>query len=87
MQDDKDPAGSPAARPTEVTWADGAGRQPYANRGEKETSTTDPAEIHPGGDRGAHSGVNVEQEAEARRVPERDSARVPDGEAGEPGTP
>jgi hypothetical protein len=54
--------------PSEVSWDDGAGRQPYANQG--------PEEAEPAlgghdceGDRGERSGRNLEQFEQVRRKP------------------
>lgn len=53
---------------SEVTWDGGAGRQPYANQGESETSTAQESEAAEG-DRGELSGRNLEQQAAVRRKP------------------
>jgi hypothetical protein len=58
--DDATHAGHGAS--SEVTWDGGAGRQPYTNRGESETSTAEESEAAEG-DRGELSGRNLEQQA------------------------
>jgi hypothetical protein len=58
---------------SEVNWdteqGEGAGRQPYANQ--PEGAGVPPAGMPevPGGDRGAHSGVNQEQMDQVRGTP------------------
>lgn len=54
--------------PTEVSWDDGAGRQPYANQGTEEAgpATGDEAQE---GDRGERSGRNLEQLEQVKRKP------------------
>lgn len=52
----------------EVSWDEGRGRQPYANQGEREAEPAGFIETE-GGDRGAHSGVNLEQTERAKGTP------------------
>ena len=55
---------------SEVTWNGGAGRQPYANRGEREAEEPNaPDDEVAEGDRGELSGRNLEQLAEVRKKP------------------
>ncbi|HWI78594.1 MAG TPA: hypothetical protein VNS31_05310 [Ramlibacter sp.] len=55
---------------SEVTWDGGAGRQPYANQGEREASEPNEGDDEmPEGDRGEMSGRNLEQLAEVRKKP------------------
>jgi hypothetical protein len=54
--------------PTEVSWGDGTGRQPYANRGPKEADQTAGGEVSVG-DRGELSGRNLEQMEQVRKLP------------------
>lgn len=67
---DKGPAVPKAEHgtPSEVSWNDGEGRQPYANQGPVEAgpSTGDEAE---NGDRGERSGRNLQQFDEVRKIP------------------
>ncbi len=68
------PAKSPEAdkaghgTPSEVSWDDGAGRQPYANQGAEEAgpATGDEAQE---GDRGDKSGRNLEQLEQVKKKP------------------
>ena len=55
-------------RPTELTWDDGKGRQPYANEGVEEqgSGTAGTAEA---GDRGDSSGRNLDQVEQVKRKP------------------
>lgn len=66
----KNPKGPKAQHgtPSEVSWGDGKGRQPYANRGpvEGEPSAAPEAES---GDRGELSGRNLEQLEQVRKKP------------------
>ncbi len=73
MTRDNKPSRDPATRAghgyrNEVTWNDGQGRQPYANRGEQEGPPAGFEEAE-GGDRGVHSGVNLEQAERAKGTP------------------
>jgi hypothetical protein len=55
---------------SEVTWDGGAGRQPYANQGPREGDEPSAADDEvPEGDRGELSGRNLEQLAEAKKMP------------------
>jgi len=54
--------------PTEVTWDDGAGRQPYANQGPEEAGRAPGGEVSEG-DRGELSGRNLEQFEQVRKKP------------------
>jgi hypothetical protein len=54
--------------PSEVSWDDGAGRQPYANQGPEEAKQTAGGEASMG-DRGELSGRNLEQLDEVRKKP------------------
>ncbi|HEX9721492.1 MAG TPA: hypothetical protein VGA59_17375 [Ramlibacter sp.] len=54
--------------PTEVSWGDGTGRQPYANRGPEEAEQTTGGEAS-AGDRGELSGRNLEQLEQVRKKP------------------
>jgi hypothetical protein len=54
--------------PTEVSWDDGAGRQPYANQGPQEAGRTPGGEVSEG-DRGELSGRNREQFEQVRKKP------------------
>jgi hypothetical protein len=54
----------------EVTWDDGAGRQPYANQGLREGEEPNAADDEvPEGNRGESSGRNLEQLAEVKKKP------------------
>ncbi|RYF66698.1 MAG: hypothetical protein EOO29_38305 [Comamonadaceae bacterium] len=67
-----DKADKPRARhgtPSEVSWDQGAGRQPYANQGDQEAEVTGGGDEFPGGDRGELSGRNLEQLDEVRKKP------------------
>ncbi len=54
--------------PSEVSWDDGAGRQPYGNQGAEEAgpATGDEAQE---GDRGDQSGRNLEQLEQVKKRP------------------
>ena len=54
--------------PSEVSWEDGAGRQPYANQGNEEAgpATGDEAQE---GDRGDKSGRTLEQLEQVKKMP------------------
>ena len=54
--------------PSEVSWNDGAGRQPYANQGPEEAdpATGDEAQE---GNRGEQSGRNLEQLGQVKKKP------------------
>jgi hypothetical protein len=54
--------------PSEVSWDDGAGRQPYANQGPEEARPTTGGEAREG-DRGELSGRNLEQLEKVRKIP------------------
>lgn len=54
--------------PTEVSWDDGAGRQPYANQGPEEAGPPPGAEVREG-DRGELSGRNLEQFEQVKKMP------------------
>lgn len=54
--------------PSEVSWNEGAGRQPYANQGPEEADETGGDEF-PAGDRGELSGRNLEQQDAVRKKP------------------
>jgi hypothetical protein len=54
--------------PSEVSWDDGAGRQPYANQGPEEAAPTAGGEVGEG-DRGELSGRNQEQLEKVRKKP------------------
>lgn len=54
--------------PSEVSWDSGAGRQPYANQGDKEMPPAAGGEFSEG-DRGELSGRNLEQLEEAKKMP------------------
>jgi hypothetical protein len=53
---------------SEVTWAQGKGRQPYSNQGPEEADEPGPGEF-PEGDRGEASGRNAEQLDQVRKMP------------------
>ncbi len=55
---------------TEVTWDQGRGHQPYANRGDHEVGPATADEVE-AGDLGARAGVNIEQLEEVKEKPER----------------
>ena len=69
-----DSPGSPKAgkaehgTPSEVSWDDGAGRQPYANQGPQEAEQTSGGEAQEG-DRGERSGRNLEQLEQVKKMP------------------
>jgi hypothetical protein len=71
---DKSPGESPKTdkaehgTPSEVSWDDGAGRQPYANQGSKEAEQTSGGEASEG-DRGELSGRNLEQLEQVKKKP------------------
>jgi hypothetical protein len=54
--------------PSEVSWDDGAGRQPYANQGPEEAGPAGGGEVGEG-DRGELSGRNQEQLEQVRKKP------------------
>ena len=54
--------------PSEVSWDDGAGRQPYATQGPEEARPTFGGHDREG-DRGERSGRNLEQLEQVRRKP------------------
>jgi hypothetical protein len=54
--------------PSEVSWDDGAGRQPYANQGPEEAEQTSGGEVQEG-DRGELSGRNLEQLEQVKKKP------------------
>lgn len=54
--------------PTEVSWGDGTGRQPYANQGPVEGEPTAGGEASEG-DRGELSGRNLEQLEQVKKKP------------------
>ncbi len=54
--------------PSEVSWDDGAGHQPYANQGPEEAEPTFGGEAREG-DRGERSGRNLEQLEQVRKMP------------------
>jgi hypothetical protein len=54
--------------PTEVSWDDGAGHQPYANQGPEEADPTPGGEVSEG-DRGELSGRNLEQLEQVKKKP------------------
>ena len=54
--------------PSEVSWDDGAGRQPYANQGPEEAEPTTGGEAQEG-DRGEWSGHNLEQLEQVKKKP------------------
>lgn len=54
--------------PSEVSWDDGAGRQPYANQGPEEAEQTAGGEVAEG-DRGELSGRNLEQLEQVKKKP------------------
>jgi hypothetical protein len=54
--------------PSEVSWDDGAGRQPYANQGPEEAEPTFGGEAQEG-DRGEWSGRNLEQLEQVKSKP------------------
>ncbi len=53
----------------EVSWDGGKGFQPYQNQGDKEGHEPGLAHDHAQGDRGEHSGTNIEQLDEVKRKP------------------
>ncbi|HXD39916.1 MAG TPA: hypothetical protein VN649_05100 [Ramlibacter sp.] len=54
--------------PSEVSWDDGAGRQPYANQGPEEAEPAFGGQAQEG-DRGEWSGNNLEQLEQVRKLP------------------
>lgn len=54
--------------PSEVSWDDGAGHQPYANQGPEEAGQPGVGEVEEG-DRGEFSGHNLEQLEQVRGKP------------------
>ena len=54
--------------PSEVTWDEGRGRQPYSNRGSGEQGPATAKESE-AGDRGSRSGVNLEQLEDGKKKP------------------
>lgn len=54
--------------PTEVSWDDGAGHQPYANQGPEEAGPNPASEVSEG-DRGELSGRNLEQLEQVKKKP------------------
>lgn len=54
---------------TEVTWEGGSGRQPYANQEVEESGEPNGGNAFAEGDRGEHSGRNLEQLEQARGTP------------------
>lgn len=61
---------------SEVSWDDGAGRQPYANQGEEEQGPDTAAEVE-GGDAGDVAGRNIEQLEEVKRKPDPPRSESP----------
>ena len=55
--------------PSEVTWDNGAGRQPYANQGSEDTEDPAAAGEFAEGDRGELSGRNLEQLEQVKKKP------------------
>lgn len=67
-----DKAGKPKAghgTPSEVSWDEGQGRQPYANQGPEEAEQPGGGDEFPAGDRGELSGRTLEQLEEVRKKP------------------
>lgn len=56
-------------KPTEVTWDQGSGRQPFANQEDVARDEPAAAPAAPEGDRGELSGRNQEQLAQVRKKP------------------
>jgi len=54
--------------PSEVSWNDGAGHQPYANQGPEEAEQPGIGEVSDG-DRGELSGRNFEQLEQVKKKP------------------
>jgi hypothetical protein len=54
--------------PSEVSWDDGSGHQPYANQGPEEAGPATGGEVIEG-DRGELSGRNLEQFEQVRKKP------------------
>jgi hypothetical protein len=55
--------------PSEVTWDNGTGRQPYSNQGLAEGAQPNGGDEFSEGDRGELSGRNLEQLEEAKKKP------------------
>lgn len=55
--------------PSEVSWNDGAGRQPYANQGAQEAGEAEGGDEFTEGDRGELSGRNQEQLERVKGTP------------------
>jgi hypothetical protein len=55
--------------PSEVSWDDGAGRQPYANQGPQEAEETGGGDEFSEGDRGELSGRNLDQLEQVKKMP------------------
>jgi hypothetical protein len=55
--------------PSEVSWGDGEGRQPYANQGPVEEGGPGAAGEAENGDRGELSGRNLEQLEQVKKKP------------------
>ena len=53
----------------EVSWDEGAGRQPYANQGPEEAGETGGGDEFSEGDRGELSGRNLEQLDQVKQKP------------------
>jgi hypothetical protein len=70
-----DPAGKAAkpraghGTPSEVSWNQGQGRQPYANQGPEEAAQAGGGDEFPAGDRGELSGRNAEQLEQVKKKP------------------
>lgn len=64
-----DPPRAEHGTPSEVSWNQGKGRQPYANQGDEEAGETGGGDEFPAGDRGELSGRNLEQLDEVRKKP------------------
>ncbi|HSW21095.1 MAG TPA: hypothetical protein VLJ86_27980 [Ramlibacter sp.] len=54
---------------SEVKWQSGQGRQPYANQGEAEGPEANLGNAFPAGDRGEHSGANIDQFEQVKKKP------------------
>jgi hypothetical protein len=55
--------------PSEVSWDGGRGRQPYQNQGGQEQGPPNGGDEFEAGDRGEHSGRNLEQMEQAKGTP------------------
>lgn len=55
--------------PSEVTWESGAGRQPYANKGDVEGGESKDGGEFAEGNRGELSGRNLEQLEQVKKKP------------------